>query len=147
MTGEDKAWLGLAAVALGWGLAKGLVYGARYHHGCPAHDSRQLTNPKHVLKSVVLGPVLEEVQFRGALQPTLGLGAAAALFGASHLTNARHTGVEAATYQSIDAGLGGVLYGTAYEEAGLGAAIACHVLHNLGSDLGLAAALRRKTRP
>lgn len=134
-------WLALGMFA--WGLLKSCTVGRQAHQGCPLCEQKKVSSGKHLLKSLVVGPVVEELQFRQQLPQLLGDGGSAALFGALHASP--RLGVAGNVARVVEAGLaGGVVYAKAYKAGGLGGAALVHAAHNLGSNLGVVVAMKEK---
>lgn len=113
------------------------------------YDQQIRDNP--ILASII-GPVLEEVAFRGLLLPTIarialrilpfaaapflgtgmlvataiGIGCSAVAFGAIHLFNSH----ENAKSQALVCAVAGIAHGVLYATFGLGASIAAHIMNN-----------------
>lgn len=107
--------LGFVAGAFAWGAVKAAATGARRHDYLD-HDFG-------------LGELSEELVFRVGLEKGLsltGLGTApmrllqAGVFGSMHPGN------------EVDAALGGLVYGAAYDRYGLLGSTLTHIAHNLG---------------
>lgn len=87
--------------------------------------------------AVIVSPILEELLFRGALQPTLGLPATACLFAAMHATDSPLMPTNPLLALPMGFGFGAVaLYG------GLGVAILAHSAFNLSGLVALQAMRR-----
>ena len=113
--GYRATMLGFVAGAFAWGAVKSAVTGQHRHD--------------YMDWDVGVGELSEELVFRVGLEKGLGLtGLApapvrllqAGLFGAMHPGN------------EVDAALGGLLYGAAYDKHGLLGSTLAHIAHNLG---------------
>lgn len=136
---DKHSVLPLAALALGWGLSKGYLYGKRIGSGTVR---REAFDPRRFVTHSLVGPIIEEVTIRKQLQPHIGLWPTAMIFGALHF-NPKHGYIPEIVAKVADATLGGLLYGIAFEEGGLTSSSTCHVLHNLGTNLGMIASCKR----
>lgn len=132
-------WLALGAFV--WGASKAwLNYKETAHHGCPmCLESAFLhsTNPVRLVQHVVTGPLVEEATFRGGLQRHIGLGPASVAFGVAHMEPGKD--MKSTVARVLDATIGGLVYGKAYESGGLIASTLVHGAHNLGANLGVLA--------
>lgn len=129
--------IGPALAAIAFGLAKGFA------------TPRSQPSSGFRLHQDFLGPLREEVQYRGApfaaFGSSLPYGATAASFAADHVvSDLRHTPMT--TAQVIgrlgDVLLGGLAYESAYRQSGLVGAVLSHMGHNLA--VGVGERLRRK---
>lgn len=99
-----------------------------------ALSSEEWIAPGRLLYSVVLGPLEEEVIYRGFLREAIGAVPSAIAFGAAHLRSART--LQGAALRFADATAGALIYTKAYEAGGLPLAWAIHSAHNLGCAIG-----------
>jgi membrane protease YdiL (CAAX protease family) len=133
--------VGLLALGMfAWGAAKafavGPTLGDKKGHKCPLCTQQAVMEPKHLIHSLVTGPVVEEIQFRHQLPKLLGENVSNAAFGALHVS--RKLTAEENAARVLEAGLAGALiYAKAYDSGGLAGATLVHAAHNLGADLGL----------
>src|SRR5574343_567925 len=107
--------LGFVAGAFAWGAVKAAAHGARRHD--------------YLDWDVGIGELSEELVFRVGLEKGLGLfgfGAAPVRIAQAGIFGALHPGNE------LDAALGGLVYGAAYDRYGLLGSTLTHVAHNLG---------------
>lgn len=107
--------LGYVAGALAWGAAKAAFVGARRDHYLD-HDFG-------------LGELTEELMFRVGLEKGLGavgLASTSARVLQAGVFGAMHPGNE------LDAALGGLVYGAAYDKHGLMGSTLTHMAHNFG---------------
>lgn len=109
--------------------------GARFFEAESLESSRQVEAVKARLAfvgmTVVFGPIIEELIYRGGVQRTLRarLGAPGAIAIASLLFAVAHVGVyQAAIYQTV---VLGIAFGLTLEEGGIVCAIAVHAIWNL----------------
>lgn len=143
MSVKSVGWLALGMFA--WGLLKARTVGKRLSSGCPICAEQSIKSPRHAVHSLVVGPVVEELQFRQTLPRLIGDTPSAALFGAAHMS--RGLSVKGNALRALEAGLaGGVIYAEAYSRDGLLGAALVHAAHNLGADLGLASVMRDRVR-
>lgn len=141
--------LGLAAVSFANGLIKNSIIADKFceqasDDALASHLYSTNGNLSRTFDRIAVGPFTEEVLFREVLQSKIGLGLlpTSVLFGVVHFTTA--TGVPVGVFKAIDAGVGGFIYGMAYIHGGLKAAILCHALHNLASQLAFTAVVSRE---
>lgn len=126
-----------------YGAGKGLLAGGG-GDGCPLCEMERLGSAAHALSTVVIGPAMEELQFRQALPKVLGAAPSAAIFGALHASPWLGAGN---VLRVLEAGLaGGLLYAKAYELGGVRAATLVHGAHNLGVNVGSFFVARNKVR-
>lgn len=137
------AVLALAGAMFAYGLFKGKFLAAHSlsDPGCPMCVTSGLEaatdriRPRHMIKSVVTGPLTEELLFRHTLQPLVGAQASGVAFGALHASP--NLGVLANMARVMEAGLSGALvYGHAYTHGGLLGSTLVHAAHNVGARLG-----------
>ncbi len=109
--------------------------GARFFEAEAAESTRQVDAVRaklaFVAMSVVFGPIVEELVYRGGLQRTLAsrAGRRGAVVMAALAFAVAHVNVyQAAIYQTVFLG---IAFGLAFEEAGIVCAIAVHALWNL----------------
>lgn len=135
-------WLALGMFT--WGLVKAAALARHMAPDCPicAEDQmRRVAHPSHLVRSVLTAPITEELMFRHNLQPLIGQQASAVLFGVAH-ASPRLGAVENAL-RVLEAGLaGGLVYGEAYNQAGVIGSTLVHAAHNAGADLGLYLSLK-----
>ena len=148
--GSGRKVLGLIVLAGAWGLVKNFLMGqdsrtrVLARHGPIAAfalegQAASFLAPGGLLSSVVTGPLAEELLYRRAVQPHLGIGTTAALFGLGHYDDEL---APARRFEKVlDAALGGMVYGSAFQLGGIPASWAAHAAHNLGASLGVAAGL------
>lgn len=91
---------------------------------------------RHVFHSAVIGPVLEEIEFRGILQPfitaitgssNIGILSSSICFGAIHVNNEH----EYKNIQAVAAGATALWYGFLRNQFGMMAPIGAHIFHNM----------------
>lgn len=99
-----------------------------------ALTSEEWIAPGRLLYSVVLGPLEEEVIYRGFLREAIGTVPSAIAFGAAHLRHERT--IQGAALRFADTTAGAMVYSKAYEAGGLPLAWAIHSAHNLGCAIG-----------
>jgi membrane protease YdiL (CAAX protease family) len=112
--------LGYVAGAFAWGAIKAVSTHARKHDVAAGWDFG-------------VGELTEELVFRVGLERGLGLvglGAAPARLLQAGVFGAMHPGNE------VDAALGGLVYGAAYDRYGLLGSTLTHLMHNLGVYVG-----------
>lgn len=97
-------------------------------------SSEEWIAPGRLLYTVVLGPLEEEVIYRGFLREAIGATPAAIAFGAAHLRRERT--IQGAALRFADTTAGALVYTKAYEAGGLPLAWAVHSAHNLGCAIG-----------
>ena len=129
--------LGFLGAAFAWGFLKASAVGVRASNFSLVHQA--------------LGVLEEELVFREGLQKwALGAGLqlapssanllSASIFGLSHWNAGTHEApVEWKVLRAADAGLGGFVYGLAYQRHGLLGAFLTHLSHNLGCACAAAA--------
>lgn len=112
--------LGYLAGAFAWGAVKAVSTGAHRHDVAAGWDFG-------------IGELSEELVFRVGLEKGLGfagLGAVPVRLTQSAVFGAMHPGNE------VDAALGGLLYGAAYDRFGLLGSTLTHLAHNVGVFAG-----------
>jgi membrane protease YdiL (CAAX protease family) len=143
---KTVGWLALGMFA--YGLTKAHVFGPKLREktgGCPLCARQAISRPKHLIHSLVTGPLMEEIQFRHQLPKLVGANASNAAFGALHAS--RKLSAEDNAAKVLEAGLAGALvYAKAYDAGGLAGATLVHAAHNLGADLGIFSVMEAPAR-
>lgn len=130
-----------------YGCVKGYMHSVTIHPQCPACRANAFAIAAHandsgyVAHSTILGPLTEEITYRWALQPYVGIEKASLAFGLGHAIP--NGGVTKNMLRVWEAGLvGGAAYGTAFNQAGLLGSTLVHGAHNLGVLVGSVLGLR-----
>jgi hypothetical protein len=91
----------------------------------------------HPTQSMIMGPIREEMSYRGPLSyaaPGFADYASAAAFAFAHFNAAEPSPMR--NMRMLDAFAGGLIYASAFREYGLVGAIAAHALHNVMTTAG-----------
>jgi membrane protease YdiL (CAAX protease family) len=102
-----------------------------------------VSRPGFVLMDIATAPLYEEIIYRQGLQELVGIVPASIAFGLAHGRDGENAKMSA--FRKVDATIGGLIYGAAFNQTGLVGSVACHALHNLGSIVGVKTALKRET--
>jgi len=141
---KNSSAVGWAALGMfAWGVAKAYAVLGPGHSGCPICTAADVSDPKKLAHSVLLGPLLEEVNFREALPRLMGEQGSAMAFGAVHADPG--LGAFGNAIRVLEAGLaGGFVYMPAFKNGGLLGATLVHSAHNLGAALGTYSVMQRR---
>lgn len=145
-TMKNPGAVGWAALGMfAWGFLKASAVGRRQPVSCPLCAAHAVTRPRRLAYSLVLGPVVEELNYRHSLPRLLGPAGSAAVFGAMHAS--KRLSPEGNAARVAEAGLaGGLVYQSAYDRGGLVGSSLVHGAHNLGVDLGTYFTMRDRAR-
>lgn len=146
MRPEHWKLAGLAAFSFLSGLAKSRVVAT--HNAKGSCDLTLLMAKEQMVldapESCFVAPIKEEIIFRQVAQSLVGLPIASVAFGLSHGSSCDSPGMN--VFKKVDATIGGVIYGTAFNIAGIGASTICHALHNIGARVGAVGAINQEMK-